>query len=317
METVCFACGAKPKRISEKSIFDSPPSGIYECPECRLLWRFPLPSKESIDRVYSAYDKDFRFSDDIQKRLAESQRDFIIKSMSTHHTRSGYRFIEFGAGHGWLVKIMSESSFVDDSLGVDPIEKFAEAAKQRLKVNMVTGFIDQFELNQNDASKPTLIAVSHLMEHLPDPIQTLRHLKEEFPRHLLFIEVPDGDIENEMIMNDVYFPTAFDQHLVGFSMKSLQFILEHEGYSVINSERVGKDNFWEVSKISNKLIRDHMDVYDEWKTRAKGPGVRNLLSYSKLFFMTCRLCASALRAKLSKMDRLAYPSIRVLASYQK
>lgn len=315
MVTICFACGASPKKMAEKIIFDFSNSSIYVCPDCRLLWRFPLPPQEKIDHYYSI--NTFRFSDDIQKQLAESQRDFILGSIPRSLAESRFNFIEYGAGNGWLVKIMSDSSSVGYALGIEPDKESVEMAKKRLKVNMYTGFINQFRLNESDSSRTNLIAMSHVMEHLSSPLSALKFLKEEFSRHLIFIEVPDGDEESEVIMNDVYFPTSLDQHLWAFNLKNLRRILENEGYSIISSEKLGKKNYWKISKISNRIIQAHMEISEGWKNNSTGPGVSTLLSYSKLFLMTCKLGVFALSAKIKRNSRLAYPSIRVLASYQK
>jgi len=311
----CIVCKAQPIRRFKKRIFDSVESYIYECPSCGLVWRDPIPTAEQLENYYSS--NTFRYPDKVQKEMAESQRDFILRAMSKLPHPPSFRFVEYGAGNGWLVKIMSGLPWISFAAGIEPDLESVTQAREFLRVNMYNGFMGQYPLPHDDHSEPTLVALSHVMEHLPNPLYALDFFIQTFPKHFLFIEVPDGNLEKKAIFADLFLPTSLDQHLWEFDHENLTRMLQNKGYTMICSETIGAKGFWKVSMKSNSIMRMHIDICDEWNRTGRGPGIKTLRRYARLMLELFHFLILAAVSNVRAFRRSDYPSLRIIASYQK
>jgi 2-polyprenyl-3-methyl-5-hydroxy-6-metoxy-1,4-benzoquinol methylase len=93
--------------------------------------------------------------------------------------------IEIGAGGGWNLARLSQRW---TRIGYDADERFLELGRSTFGIDMRNGFVAEALLQLQEAD---VILLSHVLEHVPDPVATLRALSAAArPDALILIEVP-------------------------------------------------------------------------------------------------------------------------------
>jgi SAM-dependent methyltransferase len=93
--------------------------------------------------------------------------------------------VEIGAGGGWNLARLSERWI---KIGYDTDERFLELGRTAFGIDLRKGF---FEEALTAASQGDCILLSHVLEHVPDPVATLQALRNTVrPSALVLIEVP-------------------------------------------------------------------------------------------------------------------------------
>jgi trans-aconitate methyltransferase len=113
-------------------------------------------------------------------------------------------------------------------VGIEPGEAYREyASRQGLKVYKALD-----ELENTAEARFDLVSMSHVLEHLPDPVGSLTHLLETVlaPDGWLLLEVPN-----------LYAHDSFEvAHLVSFSSHTLAQTVEKAGFEIVKLERHGR-----------------------------------------------------------------------------
>jgi 2-polyprenyl-3-methyl-5-hydroxy-6-metoxy-1,4-benzoquinol methylase len=162
-----------------------------------------------------------------QKARAESLNNFAKK-----HINQVSRHLDIGCSAGELL-MSFQNAFNNQSIGVEPGKAYREYAQsQRLKV-----YYSLNELQQTEEATFDLISMSHVLEHIPDPVEYLQNLREEIltPDGWMLIEVPN-----------LYAHDSFEiAHLLSFSPHTFEQTLEQAGFKVVKLIKHG----WPRSQI--------------------------------------------------------------------
>jgi SAM-dependent methyltransferase len=159
---------------------------------------------------------------EIQKTRAGNQVRFL-KDLGVENVE---RYIDVGCSAGLLIEAVQDA-FGCEVLGVEPGVVYREYARSK-------GFAVYEDLNQIQAAKEArfdLVSMIHVLEHIPDPVEYLGSLREEYLTHdaKLLIEVPN-----------LYAHDCFEvAHITSFSQETLIQVLRKAGYRTIFIERHG------------------------------------------------------------------------------
>ena len=82
---------------------------------------------------------------------------------------NGKHLLDVGCGPGFFLKLGKELGW--NVLGIDPSPKIAEQARS-LDLNIITG--DFNEIKISDSEKFDVIHMQGVMEHLPEPMKTMK-----------------------------------------------------------------------------------------------------------------------------------------------
>ena len=113
--------------------------------------------------------------------------EFVVSAWERHGETSLQRptIVEIGAGGGWnLARLPSHWQ----RIGFDSDERFLRLGRETFGVDMRRGFFDEALAA---AAEADCVLMSHVLEHVADPVATLRRLCAALrPQTLVLVEVP-------------------------------------------------------------------------------------------------------------------------------
>jgi len=191
---LCIICGRTDwVSLSELSLiirsqFES--TGILRCKHCGqgVLW--PLPSRDEINEVYrsaeyvDSYDsagESFAISGDRVTDQLATRFDTMDTFLPNHGT-----VLDVGASRGYFLKEAKARGW--SIAGIESGYDAVLFAKERFGIDVEHGSIESIDLGDK---KFDCIHMSHVLEHLYDPIDSVKKLLASLrPGGLLIIEVP-------------------------------------------------------------------------------------------------------------------------------
>jgi 2-polyprenyl-3-methyl-5-hydroxy-6-metoxy-1,4-benzoquinol methylase len=163
------------------------------------------------------------------------------------------RVMELGCAHGSFVALMRQAGF--DASGVEMSPWVVAFAEKTFGVQMHTGPVEFLNIPRGSVD---VIALMDVLEHLPDPVSTMRHCLEMLkPDGLLLIQTPkfDEGMRYEALEQSNH---AFleqlkaDEHLYLFSQRSITDFFKRLGAEHIRFESAifaQYDMFFAVSRV--------------------------------------------------------------------
>jgi 2-polyprenyl-3-methyl-5-hydroxy-6-metoxy-1,4-benzoquinol methylase len=143
--------------------------------------------------------------------------------------------LELGASHGGFVALLRWAGF--DAIGTELSPWVVDFARQTFDVPMLLGDIDQ---QQQPAHSFDVIVLNDVLEHLPDPLGTLRHCTDLLkPDGIILIQTPsypDSHTYAELVQGDDRFVEMLEakEHLYLFSQRAAQQLFERLGYGTLH-----------------------------------------------------------------------------------
>jgi 2-polyprenyl-3-methyl-5-hydroxy-6-metoxy-1,4-benzoquinol methylase len=135
------------------------------------------------------YDEEYFDEFDLTGRDTKADRGFeaAVRVRLIRCYRDSGRLLEIGAAAGHFLNAARAAGF--DPLGIEPSEAIAEAARKRFGVEIITGGVEEVELEPGSFD---VACAWHVLEHIADPLPTLvRVLPALRPGAHLFVEVPN------------------------------------------------------------------------------------------------------------------------------
>lgn len=224
---VCPVCGAMEREL----LFNQKGWIVYKCSSCGLGVLDPMPSQEELSALYrdsyfvGHYDEGMSpGTDAMRKRLSqESHRINFFRPFK----KSG-RILDIGCGRGYFLMACRERGY--DVQGFDISEDGAAYVRETLGIPVQTGILEgAFEEGSFD-----VIAMWHSLEHTSDPAKYLelagRWLR---PGGALVIDVPNYSGTDARMKGGAWEDWDLPYHLLHFTPKSLDTLLQRQGFVVI------------------------------------------------------------------------------------
>lgn len=200
------------------------------CNCCGLVQTNPRPSATGLNSFYRDYyrlyyqgatEPDQLYITSLNKddRLAYTAEFFAEKIALSLEAA----VLDYGCGEGSLFAALRKAGFIGNFYGVELNSSFGEYAS-RYGNATVSNSIQARELVD-------LAVVNHVLEHLHDPIGTLREIRKLIkPEGYLYVDVPDAE----------EYGTIYDLHIAHiyhFTEKTLKNIVQQAGYQVNKVEK--------------------------------------------------------------------------------
>jgi len=226
----CLLCKSDKQKIFERVESFGYPLVYYQCENCGLIYQ-SLEESQAADPEF--YRKTYR---KIYQELEEpTEKDLWVQKKRAEHltvivqdqlSDPPQRVLDIGASAGILLNEMRKT-FGSDVFGVEPGDAYREYA-QKNDIEMLAS-IDA--LIESKTAKFDLISMSHVLEHLPDPVNELIKMRMKLLSdngHLL-IEVPN-----------FYAHDSYElAHLSCFTPHTLKEQLEQAGFKVVFMKKHG------------------------------------------------------------------------------
>ena len=209
---------------------------IARCDNCGFIFSQNPLTAEQLENRYkneSKYEFDsddnvYSESDDYVKRC-QRQKHFIDENIVSPGIRGGYESIlEIGAASGYNLSLYDDKK----RFGVEPSKLNCKLAKKNYGVDMFNGMWSEF-LTSNSNETYDLIFMSHVLEHIVNPMQFIKECAAICNRYI-FIEVPCFDIK----FIDEPFGMFSDEHVNIFTVQSLWNLMHNAGFAPIEFEMI-------------------------------------------------------------------------------
>jgi 2-polyprenyl-3-methyl-5-hydroxy-6-metoxy-1,4-benzoquinol methylase len=228
----CPLCASRASRLFDRRYFHDREVINCLCLNCGLVYQSPRMTETETAEFYA---EEYRLVQEgntnptarnmsAQEGRAKSLVDFIMPVLPVVS-----RHLDIGCSLGILIQHV-RARYQNQSVGVEPGEMHRLLAQKKgLKI-----YPSLQELERSGETNFDLISLSHVLEHLPDPVGYLTHLREFqlSPGGVLLLEVPN-----------LYAHDSFEvAHLCAFSSHTLMEVLRRSGFEIIKIIKHGQPN---------------------------------------------------------------------------
>lgn len=219
----CLLCGSEQKDIFARVESFGYPLVYYQCGNCGLVFQSTEESRAADPDFYAeTYRRIYQASEDPTPKdlwVQEQRAAYLVGLLRAQQVKSPERILDIGASTGTLLGTIRDA-FGSDVTGVEPGDAYrAFAEKRGLKMSPSLEALVATQPERFD-----LISLIHVLEHLPDPVGTLRRVREDLlsEKGVLLLEVPN-----------FYAHDSYElAHLACYTPHTLREALKQAGYSV-------------------------------------------------------------------------------------
>jgi 2-polyprenyl-3-methyl-5-hydroxy-6-metoxy-1,4-benzoquinol methylase len=232
-QTNCNYCGETRKT----GFFSSSDFSYVKCPKCGLVYQDPRPTfSELKKKVYTDryFKYELRNQENFFSLMKLNLRDFNFIKLTSAMKPGQRRFLDIGCATGLLLDHMRSREWRTE--GVELCRESADYAKKKLKLRVHHSSLEQKKF-------PTglfdVVHMSHIIEHVPDPVQTLKEVYRILkPGGILFIITPNVQSLQAFLFRETW-RSAHKDHLHLFSIKTLRRYLESADFRIISQFSYG------------------------------------------------------------------------------
>lgn len=207
----------------------------------------PVPTKEEITKFYAEefYTGEYKNFNDLSLEVQIKDPDFyeghwndIYENIIEINKNDKKKLDVLDIGCGWGLAL---SFFKKKGLNCYGFDPAIEAVEYGIKKGLNLKHAGLEGMNVFDGKKFDVITMFNVLEHLPDPIQSINQIKEILnPHGILVIDVPNEFNDFQTSGRDVHglndWWVAPPNHLNYFSNTSLKNLLNHLNFDVKISE---------------------------------------------------------------------------------
>ncbi len=193
---------------------------VCECGDCSHQFINPQPTREELEPYYhaqyEAYDPTHgaNASDEEEVKRARISGRFRHVPVPT-----GLRVLDVGSGGGWFLRICKQLGATEQ--GVELSKHAAEMARSQ-GLRVFQGSLDEYVAQVSGRPQFDIITANHVVEHLQDPVATLRMMKGLLaPGGFIWISVPNAAYPLCRALKGRWHSSDLPYHLMQFSPASM------------------------------------------------------------------------------------------------
>ncbi|MFY9549743.1 MAG: class I SAM-dependent methyltransferase [Thermoanaerobaculia bacterium] len=217
---------------------------LRRCATCDVISLSPRPDEVELPVIYPSnyYAYDFAATRSVGYRI----KDWLDRQAAKAYLRAappGGNVLDVGCGDGRLLRILRARGVPRERLFGVELDEHAVAAARADGFQVVQGRFEEADL---PAGTFGLIVLQQVIEHVPDPRNMIRRLRELLvPGGALVIETPntrswDHRLFSRRHWGGYHIPRHF--HL--FDDRSLPALLRNTGLRVTRVDALASPNFW-------------------------------------------------------------------------
>ncbi len=222
----CPVCGS-PSNSPFESFDESERMITYRlCSNCGTVFQSPRMTDDSLKSYYEA-----EYVSQHQQATGVTEKELRIQAGRARHlvrmlmaeVTAVERHLDIGSSTGSLMLAIN-GEYGTEAIGIEPAKVYRDYCAAR-------GLTVIPDLESLSNGPFDLITMAHVVEHLPDPVNYVQEVREEWltPEGTLLVEVP-----NLYGHRSVEIP-----HLFCFSAGTLRYALAQAGYKVFRMQRHG------------------------------------------------------------------------------
>ncbi len=198
---------------------------------CGLVYLNPRPTQQEINEEYSAeyhvgrlLRQEPKTDEEIEQEINKNngRAEEIIKQFG-----STVKLLDIGCGAGFFIACLERYGW--DVTGIDVSDWASGFARDKLGLNVITGSIDDVELDEQF----DVVTLYHTLEHLPDPLGSLRKVSKVLNGDgVLVIKGPNLASFDRKWHGKNWRGYDPPFHLYYFTPKTYRKLLEKAGFSV-------------------------------------------------------------------------------------
>jgi 2-polyprenyl-3-methyl-5-hydroxy-6-metoxy-1,4-benzoquinol methylase len=226
----CFLCGSEQQNEFARVVSFGFPLVYFQCKNCGLVFQSADESCAADPKFYSeTYRKVYQASEAPTAKdlwVQEQRAANLVRLLRLQNVNSPENVLDIGASSGLLLRAIQQT-FGCQVIGVEPGDAYRTYAESR-GLQMFSSLDALIETNPECFD---LVTLSQVLEHLPDPVGTLRSIRKNFlsENGVVLLEVPN-----------FYAHDSYElAHLACFTPHSLQEILKQAGFEVMYLQRHG------------------------------------------------------------------------------
>lgn len=273
-ERGCLVCGStKLRPWAEKNGYS-----IKKCLNCSHVSVNPMLSIEKIEEGYTSENNPFVRDENYYEVLKRGEKTHnagvyqmavdMIRRFRVEELKG--RWLDIGAGSGYVVQQARLGGW--DAIGLEPGPWGQLAAKER-EIPIIYDFFEQHDFGEESFD---IITALDVMEHTRDPKSFLQRCKSILrPLGLIVMSVPCSTSPHgwTTFVRTRWPMVGPPTHLHYFSKKSLPFLLEEQGFCLLQYKTFEVSGFSvlgkycrPIAKVQDKLYRfvvEHLNLGDQ------------------------------------------------------
>ena len=199
---------------------------IVICKECGMSFVKEYLSEDLLGEYYTNMSNYEYPGDNFQWPSQDKKKSNRQFEFCRNHSKSNFsKVLDIGCSLGYTLSLFKNDG--SSVIGIEPSENNKKLAKKMFGIEVISSFIKE---DTNLPSNNNLIILSHVLEHIIDPVLIINKAKEALSENgLLFIEVPTIE---EFDGRDLY-QFSFE-HINYFSHGSLKNLMHKLGFIELN-----------------------------------------------------------------------------------
>lgn len=232
----CNLCGSNSSDIFFKGIdIKYKKLGLFtvvKCNRCGLIYSNPRPKQSLISKYYPDEYWEMEYDNGVMETKIKKIAHKFINKISFKikiPLKNGGKILDIGCGDGkWLLKLREEGW---KTYGVEISDLAAEYVRKKYNLNVFTGIVEDagYEDDFFDA-----IILSHVIEHLSDPIRTLFEVNRILKKDgILVISAPNVGSFEAKHFKKYWIGWDLPRHFYHFTPTTITSLLNKTGFDVV------------------------------------------------------------------------------------
>ena len=222
----CNLCGSEETRL----FLELDGFAYQQCTRCRLVYQNPRPVWHDLKNRYGENYFDYEFSnqDNFFNLMKLGLCDIGFDSLFSRedHTKT---FLDIGCATGLLLNHMKNKGW--DCYGVEICRESAEYGRAQFNLNIHIGTLEQASFTDSFFHA---VHLSHLIEHVPDPVGLLQEIRRILkPTGYMVLTTPNVS-GLQARMAGKRWRSAIPDHVYLFSKKTMKELLRKTGFHILD-----------------------------------------------------------------------------------
>lgn len=201
---------------------------LFRCIRCDVVYIDPQPDSRRVKNnnisFYDASENEiayFKKKEEVFNRATICAG--ILKKYKSHGT-----LLDIGCSYGFYLNIFRRKGY--RCFGIDPLKRPVDYAKKTLRLSVKQTNLE----NLNGRKKYDVITLFDVLEHLPNPQETIQKIKKILNKDgIIIFQTPNYQSLMSRFTGNRWFWLLVPQHLFLYSVHSLKFLLNKNGFSIL------------------------------------------------------------------------------------